>query len=117
MAKKNGPELVYGFVLGFLAALAAVFVWNSLVIANNPGYSMMPYMMHGMMGYGTMGYGMMGYAKADCSKLTQTELIDAGDTFMENMMGKDFDERMDNSMSQQTRDMMHLAMGRMYNNC
>lgn len=113
---KNKPGLVYGFVLGFLAALVAVLAWNSIVIAINPGYNMMPYMMHGMMGYGMMNYGTP-LNKADCSKMTQAELIDAGDKFMERMMGKDFDERMDNSMGPQTRDMMHLAMGRMYNNC
>lgn len=116
MAKKNRPELGYGFFLGFLAALVAVFAWNSIVITSNPSYSMMPYMMHGMMGYGMMNYGMP-FNKVDCSKMTQAELIDAGDKFMERMMGKDFDERMDNSMNPQTRNTMHLAMGMMYNNC
>ncbi|MBI1972312.1 MAG: hypothetical protein HYS53_03355 [Candidatus Aenigmarchaeota archaeon] len=112
MSRKRENGFVPGFVLGFAAALVFILLWNTLTTGSYTRYGyMMPSMMQGMMGYGLSGQA------GDCSKLNESELIDAGDTFMEKMMGAEFEQQIEKGMSAETSRLMHLMMGRMYYNC
>ncbi|MBI4177070.1 MAG: hypothetical protein HY516_01775 [Candidatus Aenigmarchaeota archaeon] len=112
MPKRNGSRFVTGFMLGFIAALVVTLAWNFIAVNSYPKYAyMMPGMMNGMMGYGMYGQ------KSDCSRLDAAQLKEAGELFMENMMGREFDEKFEQGLSAETSDMMNLVMGRMYYRC
>ncbi len=115
MAKKlsDNPAFLTGFIAGLIVALVALSLWNIAAFGaySRPGY-MMPWMMQSMMG-SRMMYSVTG----DCSGLSDSQLVSTGKTFMDNMMGKDFNERMNTALSGDTSKLMYLMMGRVYNNC